>query len=120
MPKSLVAFLASLLLLTTACGGSGEEKVTQMTDLLVRTAASVQGQAELAEVGVEVSGPLSCATQPAGEDFAVSCTGTSLDGKAVTVSGTATSLSGGSSVAGTFVGTAAGTQVFSTDCLGTC
>ena len=36
------------------------------------------------------------------------------------MTGTATSLPGGSSVAGNFVGTAGGTQVFSLDCLGDC
>jgi hypothetical protein len=91
-----------------------------MTDLLVKTAASTQGQAELAASGVEVSGPLSCTTTPTGDDFTVSCSGTSVDGKAVTVTGTATSLPGGSSVAGSFVGTAAGAEVFSLDCLGSC
>jgi hypothetical protein len=103
-----------------ACGASGEKQVTEMTEVIVRTAASTQGQAALSDAGVDVSGPLSCTTQPKGDQFTVSCTGTSLDGRAVTVSGTATSAPGGTSVAGTFVGTAGGQQVFSSDCLGDC
>jgi len=89
-----------------------------MTEVLLRTAAATQGQAELAAAGVEVSGPLACTTQKQGDAIAVTCTGTSLDGRPVTVSGTATSLPGGTTVAGSFVGTAAGAQVFAKDCLG--
>jgi len=114
-------FLAGLSLVAVAvagCGSSGEQQVEKMTETLVRTAASTQGQAELADAGVEVSGPLSCQTTPQGDEFDVSCSGTALDGRPVTVTGTATSLPGGTSVKGTFVGTAAGTQVFATECLG--
>jgi hypothetical protein len=110
--------LSSAVLALAAGGSSGEEQVEQMTETLVRTAASTQGQAELADAGVEVSGPLSCQTTPNGDEIEVACTGTALDGRPVTVSGTATSLSGGTSVAGNFVGTAGGTQVFALDCLG--
>lgn len=89
-----------------------------MTETLVGAAASTQGQAELADVGVEVSGPLSCKTTPDGDQITVACTGTALDGRPVTVAGTATSLPGGTTVQGNFVGTAGGTQVFAVDCLG--
>jgi hypothetical protein len=109
--------LAAALLLV-ACGGGGEEQVASMTEVLVRTASATQGQAELAAVGVEVAGPLACTTQRDGDAITVSCSGTSLDGRPVAVSGTATSMPGGTAVAGTFVGTAAGTQVFAVDCLG--
>jgi hypothetical protein len=104
----------------SACGSSGEEQVTEMTALIVKTAASTQGQAKLADAGVEVSGPLSCTAEPSNDAYILNCSGTSLDGRAVTVTGTATSVPGGSSVAGTFVGTAGGQQVFSSDCLGDC
>ena len=114
----LAVILSSVVLVVAGCGSSGEEQVEQMTETLVRTAASTQGQAELADVGVEVSGPLSCQTTPEGDDIGVACTGTALDGRPVTVDGTATSLSGGTSVAGNFVGTAGGSQVFALDCLG--
>jgi hypothetical protein len=114
----MVSLLVSLSL--AACGSSGEHQVTQMTEVIVKTASSTRGQAALAQAGVDVSGPLSCTTQPSGENFTVSCSGTSIDGRAVTVTGTATSVPGGSSVAGNFVGTAGGQQVFSTECLGDC
>jgi len=110
---------ACLLALTaTACGSSGEETVEQVDEVLVRTAASNLGQQELAKAGAEVSGPLSCSTtrQEGGVD--ISCSGTTLDGRAVEVTGTATSLPGGNTVKGNFVGTAAGQQVFSLECLG--
>lgn len=112
----LALFAASL----AGCGSSGTEQVTEMTAVIVKTAAGVQGQAALADAGIEISGPLSCTAEPDGEAFAVSCTGTSLDGRGVTLSGTATSVPGGQSVAGTFVATAGGQQVLSTDCLGQC
>lgn len=103
-----------------ACGSSGEKQVTEMTEVIVKTAASTRGQAALADAGVEVSGPLSCTTTPSGDEFTVNCSGTSIDGRQVTVTGTATSVPGGTSVAGSFVGTAGGQQVFSSECLGDC
>jgi len=102
------------------CGSSGEKQVTEMTEVIVKTAASTRGQAALAAAGVEVSGPLSCTTTPSGDAFTVNCSGTSLDGRQVTVTGTATSVPGGTSVAGNFIGTAGGQQVFSSECLGDC
>ena len=118
MRRQFLIPIASAVLILVGCGASGEQQVEQMTETLVRTAASTQGQAELADAGVEVSGPLSCQTTPKGDDIDVSCTGRALDGREVTLAGTATSLPGGSSVEGTFVATAGGTEVFATDCLG--
>ena len=89
-----------------------------MTETLVKTAAETQGQRELAKVGVEVSGPLTCTTGRNGDDISLSCNGTALDGRQVSVTGTATSAPGGSTVAGQFIGMAAGQQVFALDCLG--
>ena len=102
------------------CGSDAADQVTEMTAVIVKTAAGVQGQVALADAGIEVSGPLSCTAEPDGDAFAVSCTGTSLEGREITLSGTATSVPGGQSVAGTFVATAGGQQVLSTDCLGQC
>ncbi|MCZ3386160.1 MAG: hypothetical protein LH630_04155 [Actinomycetia bacterium] len=118
MNRTRMVMALSFAVLIAGCGSSGEQQVEQMTETLVRTAASTQGQAELADADVEVSGPLSCQTTPNGDEIDVSCAGTALDGRPVTVQGTATSLTGGTSVAGTFVGTAGGTQVFTLDCLG--
>ena len=116
----MVAFAAIALLALGGCGGAAEDKVTEVTDVIVNTAASTRGQAQFVLSGVQISSPLSCDTQPSGEDFTVSCTGTSSDGKALTMTGTATSVPGGSSLAGSFVGVANGQQVFSTECLGSC
>ncbi len=125
-PRTIVGLLVGLAAVPlvgmslAACGSSGEKQVTEMTEVIVRTAASTRGQAALAAAGVEVSGPLSCTTTPSGDEFTVNCSGTSIDGRQVTVTGTATSVPGGTSVAGTFVGTAGGQQVFSSECLGDC
>ncbi len=114
----IVVVLSSAVLVLAGCGASGEKQVDQMTETLVRTAASTQGQAELAGVGVEVSGPLSCQTTPKGDTYDVACSGTALDGRPITVTGNAVTLPGGTSVQGSFVGAAGGTQVFALDCLG--
>jgi len=104
--------------LLSACGGSGVQQVKDVDELLARTASSVQGQAALAKVGAEVSGPLSCTSAQGDSGVTVSCTGTTVEGKPVTLSGTVTSLPGGSAVQGNFVGSVAGQQVFNSDCLG--
>ena len=106
--------------MVTGCGQDGTEQVTEMTAVVVKTAASVQGQAALADAGVEVSGPLSCTAEPTGDEFTLSCSGTSVDGRQVSLTGTATSVPGGQSVAGSFVATAGGQQVLSSQCLGQC
>jgi hypothetical protein len=115
--RSLIATFA-VLALASACGSSGEQKVADMDEVLVRTASSVQGQAALANAGAQVSGPLSCTSSRTDAGVSVSCTGTTVDGKPVEVSGTATNLSGGDAVEGDFVGSVAGQQVFTSDCLG--
>ena len=115
-----MASSVAALLVLGGCGGAAEDKVTEVTGVIVNTAASTRGQAQFVSSGVQISSPLSCDTQPSGEDFTVSCTGTSSDGKKLSMTGTATSVPGGSSLAGSFVGVADGQQVFSTDCLGSC
>ena len=117
--RAAASSVAALLVLG-GCGGAAEDKVTEVTDVIVNTAASTRGQAQFVSSGVQISSPLSCDTQPSGEDFTVSCTGTSSDGKKLSMTGTATSVPGGSSLAGSFVGVADGQQLFSTDCLGSC
>lgn len=117
----LTAAVATALLMVSGCGDNGaEQKVQEFTGLIVQTAAANRAPAAFGTVGVEVSGPLSCSATPSGDQFTLNCTGTSLDGRAVTLTGTATSAPGGSSVAGNFVGTANGSQVLTTSCLGDC
>jgi len=110
--------MVSALCLVLVSGCNGEQQVADVDEVLARTAASVQGQAALAKAGVEVSGPLSCTSEQVDGGVAIECTGTSLTGQAVTLSGTATSLPGGSAVKGSFTGTANGQQVLTADCLG--
>ena len=71
-----------LFVAVSGCGSSGEETVDQVNEVLVRTAAANLGQRELAKVGAEVSGPLSCSTSRQDDGVDVSCTGTTLDGRA--------------------------------------
>ena len=112
-------FAACLLALSaTACGSSGEETVEQVDEVLVRTAAANFGQQELAKAGAQVSGPLSCSTTRQDGGVDISCSGTTVDGRPVAVTGTATALPGGKTLEGSFVGTASGQQVFSLKCLG--
>lgn len=108
----------ALLTLVAACGSDGVQQVKDMDETLVRTAASVQGQAALAKVGAQVSGPLSCTSAQTDDGVTVDCSGTTVDGKGVEVKGTASSLPGGNAVKGNFVGTVEGQQVFSLDCMG--
>ena len=110
--------VAVLSLLLAGCGQTGQQQVADVDEVLVRTAVSTQGQVELAEVGAEVSGPLSCTSTQQESAVDVSCTGTTVDGRPVAVTGTATSLEGGNAPQGNFVGTVAGAQVFSLTCLG--
>jgi len=101
-----------------ACGSNGVQQVANMDEVLVRTATSVQGQAALSRAGAEVASPLSCTSSQVDGGVSVSCTGTTVDGKAVQLTGTATSLPGGNAVKGNFVATVDGQQVLTSDCLG--
>jgi hypothetical protein len=101
---------------TAGCGG--EDQAQDVTELLARTAASTQGQAALNQAGVQVSGPLSCDSRQNGASVDVSCTGTSLDGKPVVLTGTVDSAPGGTAIRGAFTATAGGVEVLNTDCLG--
>jgi uncharacterized Zn-binding protein involved in type VI secretion len=112
------AWVGVLSLLLVGCGRTGEQQVADVDEVLVRTAVATQGQVELSEVGAEVSGPPSCTSTQQDSAVDVSCTGTTVDGRPVAVSGTATSLEGGNAPKGSFVGTVAGQQVFSLPCLG--
>ena len=110
--------MAVLSLLLVGCGTTGEQQVADVDEVLVRTAVATQGQVELAKVGAEVSGPLSCTSTQQDSAVDVSCTGTTVDGRPVAVTGTATSLEGGNRPQGNFIGSVAGGQVFSLTCLG--
>jgi hypothetical protein len=116
--RLFVAVSVCSLLTLCGCGSAGTQEVQAIDETLVRTAASTQGQAELAKVGVEVSGPLSCTSTRDGDVVNLTCNGTALDGRQVSVTGAATSLPGGTTVAGHFVGTAGEQQVFALNCLG--
>ena len=114
----LTAGALLMLSVLAACGSNGVQQVKDVDEVLVRTAASVQAQNEMLKVGAQLSGPMSCTTSQQDSGVQVSCTGTTLDGKPAQVTGTATSLPGGSTVQGDFVGTVAGQQVFALKCLG--
>jgi len=112
----LIALGACAAGLLVAC--NGEQQVADVDEVLARTAASVQGQAALVKAGVDITAPLSCTSEQVEGGVSVNCSGTSLDGMAVTLTGTATSLPGGSAVKGSFTATVNGQQILTTDCLG--
>lgn len=118
----LGTFTGGLVLLAGLLTGcNGQQQVADMDETLVRTAVSTQATQALMGVNVEISGPMSCTSaQAGGGTVTVNCTSTSLTGQPVVLTGTVTALIGGNSPKGTFTATAAGKQVLSTDCLGTC
>jgi len=110
-----------VLLAGLMSGCNGQQQVADMDETLVRTAVSTQSTQALMNANVEISGPMSCTSaQAGGGTVTVNCTATSLMGQPVVLTGTVTALIGGNSPKGTFTATAAGKQVLSTDCLGTC
>jgi hypothetical protein len=81
----------------------------------LRNAVALGAAAKFKSAGVDVHVPLDCtASSPSTDQFTVNCTGTTTDGKAVTVTGNDTPQS-----KPTFAGSVAGQQVW-TDCLGFC
>lgn len=82
----------------------------------LRNAVAVAGARAFGDAGHPVKGPLDCkASSPERNVFTVTCTGTTEDGKPVSVSGQ--QQAGAKS---NFVGTLAGQQIFSKECLGNC
>ncbi len=84
----------------------------------VRNAAAIAGTEAFKNNGYELSKQLQCKADVSNDlSTTVTCTGTTKDGKAATLDGSA---DGDNLDKGTFVGKVDGTQVFSQDCLDKC
>ncbi|WP_147312304.1 hypothetical protein [Thermomonospora umbrina] len=127
----LVASAALLLtaLTLTACNGGvndiregvkdGAEIGKRQGQIEVLGAAEIQLRA-----GVVLNGELSCeVTSTGGQSTPVTCTGTTDEGRAVSLKGTITSaapIAESDWLRGDFVATVGGEEVFRTPCIGTC
>jgi hypothetical protein len=111
----------------TAVSEAGEavdEAGADAAEAVVRNLAAQQGEQEFADAGSPLDdNGLTCeATAADGLDSVdVNCTGTTEDGGEAALTGTTDELPGESitEVEGTFTGTVDGTEVFTTDTLGT-
>jgi hypothetical protein len=91
-------------------------------EVAARNLASAQAQEEFENAGYQIEGDLRC-TANADDGLTaveISCSGTTVDGAAVEMTGTTDELPGLSVIEldGSFVGTVDGEEVFSTDRLG--
>ncbi len=97
-----------------ACG-SAERRIGEFA---LRNAASVAGSAEFANKGYPLEHRLRCTAtvSTTDEKATVACTGTTKDGRPVTLDGQADNQK---DLRGSFVGKVGGNAIFSRDCLGT-
>lgn len=102
----------------TACNEAEKQldkAKTQVGEFAIRNAAAIAGTEAFKDNGYELVEQLDCtADVNADNDATVSCTGTTKDGKAATLDGTA---DGDNLDKGTFVGKVDGQEVFSKDSL---
>jgi hypothetical protein len=88
---------------------------TEVGEFAIRNTAAIAGTQAFKENGHELAKRLDCTADVTAEnDATVSCTGTTQDGKAATLEGTA---DGDNLDKGTFVGKVDGQEVFSRDSL---
>jgi len=101
---------------------AADDALNNAAEVVVRNLATQQGEEQFQNAGHTLQGPLTCEAnvEDGVEKVDVSCTGTTKDGQAAALTGTTDELPGASvvSIKGQFVGTVAGTQVFSVDHLG--
>ncbi len=116
---SLAAVCAlGLSLGLTGCNDAEKQldKVKQSAgEFAIRNAAAIAGTETFKQNGAELKERLACTAKVTTDNKAtVSCTGTTLDGKAATLDGTA---DGDAAEKGSFVGKVDGKELFSQDCL---
>lgn len=103
-------------------GAAIDDATQDAVKMAARNLASAQGEDEFSSNGVEVEGDLECEATSNGDNSAldVSCTGTSTDGKSLSIEGTTSEMPGASltELEGSFTGAADGEEVFSVDTLG--
>ncbi len=124
MRRTLTISLAAAAALGLTLGLTGCNDVEKQVDkakksageFAIRNAAAIAGTETFKEKGHELKDRLDCkATVNASDNSAVlSCTGTTQDGKPVTLDGTADD---DTAEKGSFVGKVDGVELFSKDCL---
>jgi hypothetical protein len=106
----------------TEVGDALGEAADDTSEALARTIATQQGEEQFNNAGHELAGPLTCeaTVQDGAAQIEISCTGTTQAGGAAALTGTTNEIPGASVVAlaGDFVGTVDGAEVFTTERLG--
>ena len=101
---------------------AASDVATDAAEVAVRNVAAAAGAAQFDDAGAPLEGDLACETDASGgaDAIAVTCTGTTADGKAAELVGTLDETPGASvtEITGDFVGTVDGAEVFQTDSLG--
>jgi hypothetical protein len=119
-PAVLLATSAVLVMAAALAGCDDTEKQLdkakqEVGEFAVRNAAAVAGSAAFYENGHPLDKRLTCRADITSDNKAtLTCTGTTKDGKPVTLDGTA---DGDSVEKGSYVGKVDGQEVFSKDCL---
>ena len=110
-----VGMLVMVGLAVGAVAGCTSEQRKSINETVARNAIAVAGIKEFRDHDHPVDGVLDCTVKSKSTTrVTVACTGTTKDGQPVTLVGTTKDAR---QLEGSFVGTVAGKQVFSTDCL---
>jgi hypothetical protein len=116
----LATLMVGLVAVVGVAGCSDAEKQldkakSDIGEVVIRNVASLAGSAVFEDNGYPLSKRLACTATVSSDNVAtVACTGTTKDGKPVTLDGTAND---DTAKKGSFVGKVAGQTVFSQDCL---
>jgi hypothetical protein len=124
MRRTLTMSLAAVVAAGLGLGLTGCDDVEKQVDkakkdvgeFAIRNAAAIAGTETFKEKGHELKERLDCkaTVTPSDNKATLSCTGTTLDGKPVTLDGTADD---DTAKKGSFVGKVDGVELFSKDCL---
>ena len=123
MRRTTTMILAAVAALGLGLGLTGCNKVEKKADeakrsaaeFALRNAAALAGTEQFKDKGAELKDRLDCKADVTEDNTAtVTCTGATLDGRAVTLEGTADD---NAVEKGSFVGKVDGTELFSQDCL---
>jgi hypothetical protein len=115
---AVVAIAFGMAIGLTACNEAEKQldkAKTEVGEFAIRNGAAIAGTEAFKDNGYELAAKLDCTADVTKDnDATVSCTGTTKDGKAATLEGTA---DGDNLDKGTFVGKVDGQEVFSKDSL---
>ena len=106
----------------TEAGEAIDEGQRDAAETVARNIATEQGEEQFDDAGHALDGKLSCEANVTDDvaSLEISCTGTTQDGEDAALDGTTDEIPGASvtELEGSFTGTVAGEEVFSTDTLG--